>query len=108
MQKAGVVFGVVRAKAHPILRDGVENLVRGPKIPHAGQGVVGPEEVHLPGPGVVGGLCAEPGEGGLVHLAGDDQILALLDVHAHPHQQLGVFLQFVFKCVHSLLLRNFV
>ena len=100
VQEAGAALGIVRVEPDPILRDLVKGLLRGAQIPHAAHGVVGPGKVHQPRPGVVGGLGAEPGEGSLVHLAGDDHVLTLLHVHAHPHQQIGVFLQFVFKCMH--------
>ncbi len=87
-------------------------LVAGILLEHGG---VRPEETlpgvevvavvdhHVPGPAVVAGGHAQPGQGGVFDAALDTGGLPRLDVQPHLHQQAGVFVQLCFKILDHLL-----
>ena len=94
--------GIVVVKVAPPQRHSVEHVVCGVEVLHPAQLVVAPVHHHLPAAGGIGLPGAEAGEEGALHRGGDHQRLALLDVQAHLHQQLGVFLQLFFHGFHIL------
>ena len=84
----------------------VEHIVGGMQVLHPGQGAVVPVHDDLPAARVVGGLGAQTGKPGALRRAGDDQILARLDVHTYLNQQFCVFFELFFH--EACLLRIFI
>ena len=67
------------------------------QIALAGDEVVRPLHQHVPGAAIQGGSHAQPGQGSAFHRGGDAGGLPGLEVHAHLHQQMGVFVELCFK-----------
>ena len=101
---AALALGVVQIAAQDVGLDVAQGLLGALFHADAGESVVRPVHPDVPGAGVEGAGRAQAGQGGGRQGRGDDEGLARLDVDADPNDEAGIFLQELFKILHSGIL----
>lgn len=101
---AALALGVVQVAAQDVGLDVAEGFLAALFHPDAGEGVVAPVHPHVPGPGLEGAGRAQAGQGRRRQGRGEDQGLAGLDVDPYPDDEIGIFLQELFKILHDGIL----
>ena len=101
---AALALGVVEIAAQLVRFEVAQGFLAAQLHPGAGNSVVAPIHLHVPGTGLIGAAHAQAGQRGGLQRAADDKGLARLGIHTHPDDKIGIFFQKFVKVFHERFL----
>ena len=101
---AALALRVVEIAAQLVRFEVAQGFLAAQLHPGAGNSVVAPIHLHVPGTGLIGAAHAQAGQRGGLQRAADDEGLARLGIHTHPDDKIGIFFQKFVKVFHERFL----